>query len=247
MNPSHHQPIFIFSSLWCSGSTLLQRFITATGEVLVWGETGGAPNTIAEATCQKFTAGPKDAHTGLWTANLSPPYADADIRTGVLNLFDSLYRQRAQDLGYPRYGFKETRHDLGTTRQLQPLFPDARFVFLIRNPLDAILSIKRRIWMGQPAGHATLKYYADHWRTRAMQYRQTDFGLALHHAGLRRRPGPAGQGAGLPEYRKQTADRFHPHQPGRLAGQQPFAPRHLGTRAPALLAARRDKAMGLLR
>jgi hypothetical protein len=72
MNPSHHQPIFVLSSLWRPGSTLLQRFITATGEVLVWGETGGALNAIAEAACQKFIADPKDAHTGLWASSHSP-------------------------------------------------------------------------------------------------------------------------------------------------------------------------------
>lgn len=203
MNPSP-QPIFIFSSSWRSGSTLLQRFITATGEVLVWGETGGALNAIAdavagwdqitadssrrfpggvggkgEAAYQKFIMTPKSEQASLWIANLSPPHAD--ILAGLRDMFDTLYRQRAQDFGYPRYGFKETRCDLNTARQLQTLFPDARFIFLVRNPLDVILSIKRRNWMGRPAGHATLKYYADHWRTRSMQFRQADFGLTLRY------------------------------------------------------------------
>ncbi len=197
-------PLFIFSSSWRSGSTLLQRYITATGDVLVWGETGGALNAIAEAVggweqitadsarrfpdsiggkgeaaYRKFIAAPKSEHASLWIANLTPPYTD--ILTSLRTLFDTLYRQRAQDFGYPRYGFKETRCDLTTARHLQTLFPDARFVFLVRNPLDVILSIKRRGWMGRTAGHATLKYYADHWRTRAMQFRQADFGLTLRY------------------------------------------------------------------
>lgn len=197
-------PIFLFSSSWRSGSTLLQRFITATGEVLVWGETGGALNAIAdavagwdqitadssrrfpggvggkgEAAYRKFIAAPQSEHASLWIANLSPPHEV--ILAGLRGLFDTLYSQRAQDLGYPRYGFKETRCDLDTARQLQTLFPDARFVFLVRNPIDVILSIKRRNWMGRPAGHATLKYYAEHWRTRSMQFRQADFGLTLRY------------------------------------------------------------------
>lgn len=197
-------PLFIFSSSWRSGSTLLQRYITATGDVLVWGETGGALNAIAEAVggweqitadsarrfqdsiggngeaaYQKFIRASKNEHAGLWIANLTPPYAD--ILSSLRTLFDTLYRQRAQDFGYPRYGFKETRCDLTTARHLQTLFPDARFVFLVRNPFDVILSIKRRGWMGRTAGHATLKYHADHWRTRAMQFRQADFGLTLRY------------------------------------------------------------------
>lgn len=197
-------PIFIFSSSWRSGSTLLQRFITASGEVLVWGETGGALNAIAdavagwdqitadssrrfpggvggkgEAAYRKFIATPKSEHASLWIANLSPPHAD--ILAELRNMFDALYLQRAQDHGYPRYGFKETRCDLDTARRLQVLFPDTRFVFLVRNPVDVILSIKRRNWMGRPAGHATLRYYADHWRSRSMQFRQADFGLTLRY------------------------------------------------------------------
>lgn len=203
MNPSP-PPIFIFSSSWRSGSTLLQRFVTATGEVLVWGETGGALDAIAAAaagweqitadsarrfgnsvggkgedTYRQLAAAPKDTHAGLWIANLSPPYAD--ILAGLRGLFDSLYRERAASLGYPRYGFKETRCDLDTARRLQALFPGAQFVFLVRNPIDVILSIKRRNWMGRPPGHATLKHFAEHWRLRAMQFRQADFGLALRY------------------------------------------------------------------
>lgn len=201
---SDSRPVFVLSSSWRSGSTLLQRFITATGEVLVWGETGGALNALAdalagweqitadstrrfpggiggkgEAAYGKLVSAPKAEHAGLWIANLSPPYADiaAELRT----MFDTLYGQRARSLGYPRYGIKETRCDLTTARQLQDLFPDARFIFLVRDPFDVMLSIKRRNWMGRWPGHATLKYYADHWRVRAMQFRQADFGMAVRY------------------------------------------------------------------
>lgn len=127
--------------------------------------------------------------------------------TSPPNLFDTLHRQRAQEFDYPRHGFKETRCDVNTVCQLQTLFPDARFVFLVRDPLDVILSIKRRGRMGRLAGHATLKYYADHWRTRAMQFRQADFGLTMRYEDfIVERPG-----AGLSGHSKQTAGRFHPH------------------------------------
>jgi len=199
-----NKPVFVFSSSWRSGSTLLQRFITASGEVLMWGETGGALNAIAdavagweqitadssrrfsggiggkgEASFHKFLAAPRAEHASQWIANLSPPFTD--IITNLHEMFDALYGQRAQALGYPRYGLKETRCDLNTARQLRVLFPDARFLFLVRNPLDVILSIKRRNWMGMPAGHATLRHFAEHWRTRAMQFRQADFGLTLRY------------------------------------------------------------------
>jgi hypothetical protein len=201
---SDSKPVFVLSSSWRSGSTLLQRFITSTGEVLVWGETGGALSALADALAgweqitadstrrfpggiggkgedayRKFIAAPKAEHASQWIANLAPPYAD--ILANVHGLFDTLYGQRAQSLGYPRYGIKETRCDLATARQLKTLFPDACFVFLVRNPFDVMLSLKRRKWMGRQAGHSTLKYYAVHWRTRSMQFRQADFGLTLRY------------------------------------------------------------------
>lgn len=201
---SEPKPVFVLSSSWRSGSTLLQRFITATGEVLVWGETGGALDSLAnalagweqitadssrrfpgglggkgEAAYGHFATTPKSGHADQWIANLSPPYAD--LAAGLRDMLDTLYGARAERFGYPRWGLKETRCDLDTARRLQALYPAARFVFLVRNPLDVILSIKRRDWMGMPPGHATLKYYADHWRTRAMQFRQADFGLSLRY------------------------------------------------------------------
>lgn len=201
---SEPKPVFVLSSSWRSGSTLLQRFITATGEVLVWGETGGALNAIAdalagweqitadsarrfaggtggkgEAAYHTFAATPRAGHADLWIANLSPPYAD--VVAGVRGMFDALYASRAQKFGYSRWGIKETRCDLDTARRLQMLYPQARFLFLVRNPLDVILSIKRRNWMGRRAGHATLKYFAEHWRTRSMQFRQAEFGLTLRY------------------------------------------------------------------
>jgi sulfotransferase family protein len=197
-------PIFIFSSSWRSGSTLLQRFITSSGEILIWGETGGALNAIAnaiagweqitansthrfsdatggggEAAYYKFIAATKSEHPNQWIANLSPPYSD--ILASFRDMFDGLYRQRALTLGYQRYGFKETRCDLDTAHHLRALFPDARFVFLVRNPISVILSIKRRRWMARQPGHKTLKYFAEHWRTRAIQFRQADFGLVLRY------------------------------------------------------------------
>jgi hypothetical protein len=200
----HIKPIFIFSSSWRSGSTLLQRYITSSGEVLVWGETGGALNTLRDALAgweqitadgsrrfcnsiggngeqsyNKFISTPKTAHARQWIANLTPPYAE--IVSSMRSMLIDLYGKRAKTLGYQRFGIKETRCDLTTAHCLQALFPDAKFVFLIRNPLAVILSIKRRNWMGRPTNHATLRYYSEHWRILSAQFRKADFGMILRY------------------------------------------------------------------
>ena len=48
MNDSY-SPIFIFTTGWRTGSTLLQRLITSSGETLIWGESGGALNDFQQA------------------------------------------------------------------------------------------------------------------------------------------------------------------------------------------------------
>lgn len=200
----NQKPVFVFSSSWRSGSTLVQRYITASGEVLVWGETGGALNALCDALAgweqitaessrrfpdslggggekayRKFIETPRPEQAQQWIANLTPPYEE--IVEHTRSLLNELYAKRAHALGYPRFGIKETRCDLATAQRLQAVFPDAKFVFLVRNPLEVMLSIKRRNWMGRPAGHATLHYYAEHWRVRSQQFRQAGFGMALRY------------------------------------------------------------------
>jgi hypothetical protein len=204
MSMSDCKPIFVFSSSWRSGSTLLQRYITASGEALIWGETGGALNALKEAlagweqitadsarrfnnctggkgeqTYRDFIDKPKSEHAQQWIANLTPPYQD--ILDGIRSTLLELYGKRAEELGYPRFGIKETRCDIATAHCLKTLFPDARFVFLVRDPLDVMLSIKRRNWMGRPSSHATLHFYAEHWATRSAQFRQAGFGMSLRY------------------------------------------------------------------
>lgn len=204
MLASSQKPIFIFSSSWRSGSTLLQRFVTASGEALIWGETGGALCAISEAIAdweqitasssrhfpsglggageaayRQLTSSPKDQHALQWIANLSPPYAE--ILDQLRSMFLALYHDRAMELGYSRFGFKETRCGLESAQRLLRVFPDARFIFLVRNPLDVILSIKRRNWMEKPANHATLKFFAMHWLRNSRQFRNADFGLYLRY------------------------------------------------------------------
>jgi sulfotransferase family protein len=199
------KPVFVLSSSWRSGSTLVQRYVTASGEVLVWGETGGALDALRDALSgweqitapsagrfaggigggkgeeafRAFVAAPKSEHAGQWIANLTPPYADIAVELRAMLL--KVYGVRAGELGYPRFGIKETRCDLTTARCLRTLFPDAKFIFLVRDPLAVMLSIKRRNWMGRPPGHATLRYYAEHWRLRSAQFRDADFGITLRY------------------------------------------------------------------
>lgn len=182
----------------------MQRFVTASGEALVWGETGGALNSLAEAlrgwekigadstlrfdhtlggggesAYRTLLATPRAEHAKLWIANLTPPYLE--IQTRLQGLLEDIYGSRARALGYGRWGIKETRCDLETARRLKLMYPDARFVFLVRNPIAVMTSIKRRYWMERPAGYRTLRYFALHWLHRSRQFRQAGFGFTVRY------------------------------------------------------------------
>src|ERR1700752_3345714 len=117
-------PIFVFAAVARSGSTLVQRLIGASGEVLMWGETGGALDLLEDAIeryAQKlgelhvrfrhsFGGGGRkqyetfvatcEGNSQVWIANMNPP--QEVIRTAFLALFDALYGAPAATLGYQR-------------------------------------------------------------------------------------------------------------------------------------------------
>ena len=196
--------VFLFSASWRSGSTLLQRYLTSGGELLMWGETGGALCAIGqavagweqitsdsskhfetalggngEAAYRDFIRANRDVQPHLWIANLSPPFNE--ISEEVRTFFYNLYGGRSVSMGYRRYGFKETRCGVDSAQQLAKIFPQARFLFLVRHPFDVIVSIKRRNWMGFPFDKRPLEYYAKHWLTNASAMRKISFGLTIRY------------------------------------------------------------------
>jgi Sulfotransferase family len=53
-----------------------------------------------------------------------------------------LYRRRSPAAGKPRWGFKEVRCDAGHARLLLEAFPDGCIVFLLRDPVSIIASMR---------------------------------------------------------------------------------------------------------
>lgn len=203
---SQEAPVFILSAGWRAGSTLLQRLLTASGNILIWGESGGALDCLEDAMqrymqmlgpgggkfrhgfggngaeqyqrfCENTTAG---AHT--WIASMNPGLNT--IREGFRNLFDTVYARPAAATGFSRWGVKEVQLGLDCARFLKDLYPDAKFVFMIRNPMDCMLSIKRRDWMDQKGSRDALQYYARHWLKLASEFRQADFGMLVYYEEL---------------------------------------------------------------
>ena len=150
--PAANAPIFLLSAGWRSGSTLLQRLIMSSGEVLMWGEpygrAGVIPSMTRSALCLRQNW-PNENHfpnvkdldlSNSWVANLYPE-ARA-LRDAFRAQLDTLLAKPAQAQGYSRWGLKEVRLRGEDAQMLSWLYPDARFVLLVRNPWDAWSSAK---------------------------------------------------------------------------------------------------------
>lgn len=177
-------PVFVLATGWRSGSTLVQRILGTDPSLLLWGEPLGRlallPR-VAEALCAVTRAWPPPdfwlhstpapgALARSWVANLYPP--GPDLRAALQALVLEWLALPARSHGFPRWGLKEVRYGAAEARLLRWLFPRARFVVLVRNPLDSYRSLSRALpagktwgmysrWPDLPLGGAAS--FARHW------------------------------------------------------------------------------------
>ncbi len=146
-------PIFILGAGWRCGSTWLQRLVMSSGKALIWGEPFDRSSIVQTLSSQLMPFGqgwPPDnwfvgdrSPTALadeWIANLYPPVPL--LIEAHRALFRNLFQTPAHERGTFRWGLKEIRLTTAHARYLRLLFPGAKFVFLIRNPLDAYQSYR---------------------------------------------------------------------------------------------------------
>lgn len=153
------RPIFIFSSGWRTGSTLLQRLLCSLPGVLIWGENRGVIAHFEEAariidglqTLGRRHAGEfSQKGSRAWIAMMNPPAED--FRRGIRRLLHAYYGEPALRQGRPRWGFKEVRHGRATARFLADLYPEARFLLLVRHPEDCLASARATSTFGLGKG-----------------------------------------------------------------------------------------------
>lgn len=146
-------PIFIFGAGWRCGSTWLQRIVMSSGQVQVWGEPFDRSAIVQTMTSQLLPlsqAWPPEKWfvrseaaavlADQWVANLYPPVPT--LIEAHRGFFRELFEAPARERGIARWGFKEVRLTTDHARYLRLLFPQAKFVFLVRNPFDAYRSYR---------------------------------------------------------------------------------------------------------
>ena len=152
-------PIFIFAAIWRSGSTLLQRLLCSDPSLILWGEpytdTDLLPRLARGAKALLQDNWPAQAHflpndeviqnlSKYWIANIYPPAQS--YKSASRSMMDALFQAPAKELGFQRFGFKEVRHTVEVPQFLQWVYPEARFIFLVRNPWDCWASYRGSSW-----------------------------------------------------------------------------------------------------
>lgn len=148
------KPVFIIAAGGRTGSTLTQRLITATGEVLVWGEEFSMLHRIREFVDKdpEFNMEPRDYYHNEFLkledkqslnsrimGGLRPPIRNK--KELVKSIYEGWLGKEAEKLGYKRYGFKELRYRVDDANYLRNCIPDCKIIYLVRDVIDVLNSL----------------------------------------------------------------------------------------------------------
>lgn len=148
------RPVFVLSAGWRSGSTLLQRLICSSDKTLLWGEPFGEFVPV-HRLCRTIESLTEDSpHLTYTCENLEKPLAESWIanlnpgidalRRGHHGYFQSQFGDAASERGYTNWGIKYVRVTGYHAHYLKWIFPQCRIIYLVRNPIDAYRSYKRK-------------------------------------------------------------------------------------------------------
>ena len=149
-------PIFVLSAGWRSGSTLLQRLVCSHPGILLWGEPFedlapihrlAASTEMLDADSPHLRYTPEHVEGPLsnsWIANLNPGIQP--LLESHRAYFEALLAAPSLGRGFSRWGAKYVRLSAHHAHYLKWLYPNARFVLLVRHPLGAYRSYKRLTW-----------------------------------------------------------------------------------------------------
>ena len=197
MSPSHPLPdastaaegpaVLVSASLHRSGSTLVQRYLTASTDVFMWGETGRLVQGFREA----WDSWPSEDHDlrnhhqvmadpsvveGAFMPNLAPP--PARLAEGLRASFMRIYGELPK--GFRRWGWKDVGYGCREIELVRTLFPDLLLVLLVRNPWDVARSIRRKGWIDRRGYYQDVAEVARLWAERSRHYRRLAAGDDAH-------------------------------------------------------------------
>ena len=168
-------PLFITAPTARNGVTLLQRLVNSSRKMIVYGENmnfmSSLPKLVHSSVqvhtdrTEEFDAARKqflEQTTEGWTSNLWPePQPFMMIAFEAFYKSAATYQQLSEKYGYQRWGIKNPLNEPQMIERMRILMPQARFVFIYRNPIDVIKSAKSRAFI---TNVDQLRQYAIQWR-----------------------------------------------------------------------------------
>lgn len=150
---------------WRSGSTAVQRLIISGGDAFIWGEPFQTSRMIArlDRIAREATVDDGAPHRLVLTDELDGPLADQWLATtnpeldylmaGMRELVQTTYWTPLVQSPFSTWGVKEVTMTADQIRFLRALFPDAHFVGIVRNPVEAYASFRSFVVRGiSPSG-----------------------------------------------------------------------------------------------
>jgi hypothetical protein len=192
------EPVFLLSTGWRAGSTLLQRILVTDPRLLLWGEPLGEMTIASKLTemmshfisplnlqLWKNQDDPSSADLSIsWVANLYP--SGSEFRAALRSLFDQWLREAAHKRGFTRWGFKEVRLGAAEASLLHWLYPRAKFVIISRHPYDCYRSLADSNWISVYYRHPDVPVdsaasFAHHWNRLAVSWSELPAGFPSVH------------------------------------------------------------------
>jgi sulfotransferase family protein len=169
--------LLVAASSHRSGSTLLQRYVTAMSDLFVWGES----DPLIESLRRTYEAWPGsrknegEYHASMadpsfmernYTPNLSPP------RAVVLDAFrEAIVRIYGDNPdGFERWGWKAVQYGEAEMDFVRLLFPEIRMLLLVRDPYDVARSVRRKGWIDKRGYFTGVREVAEHWVERTSHF-----------------------------------------------------------------------------
>lgn len=164
------RPVFIWAPTQRCGTGLLQRLVTSSKAALIFGEEQHLVHQIPHELSKSARRAEANRHLldrlaqgdpSGWYVHVFPP--DESYRSTLIQHFYdlvSIHQQSAQHLGFSRWGTKYPRFHFREFLILRELLPFARHLFIYRDILDVLRSVKSRGWLTSPS---TAAAYCSHW------------------------------------------------------------------------------------
>jgi hypothetical protein len=162
--------LLVAASSHRSGSTLLQRYVTARTTTFIWGENGpfiesliqaveGWPQTKRNQREYERVILDPSLSERRYVPNLSPPREAVEraLRDAVLATYATL------PSGYDGWGWKAVGYRQREIDFVRSFFPATRLILLVRDPWDVARSVRRKGWIDRRGYFANTGEVAEHW------------------------------------------------------------------------------------